>query len=368
MTAGTSISDKFYIFAGVLFITALFLIYDLYTSEMYQCPRVRYSSPIAGRTRYKPKINKLFGLKVLDRDIDFDINGSDVIVFLHIQKTGGTTFGKHLVKHLEHRCDCSNKKSKRCDCNRPGTRVGDNNIWLFSRYSTGWSCGLHADWTELKNCVPKVLDDKENNSKKRRYFYVTVLRDPVQRYISEWRHMQRGATWKKARHMCDGRLPSKEELPSCFTGENWLHVPLDEFMNCKYNLANNRQTRMLADLSLVGCYNLTKMPDEERKQVMLRSAKRKLRRLAFFGLTEYQLESQFLFEETFKLNFQIPFEQMNNTKAELASATAVTPLQYERIKQLNSLDIDLYTFARTLFIQRKALMEAKKNNNGMLPF
>ncbi len=174
MTAtGTSISDKFYIFAGVLFVTALFLIYDLYTSEMYQCPRQPYSSPNvqSNYKSYRPKVsklNKLFGLKVLDRDIDFDLNGSDVIVFLHIQKTGGTTFGKHLVKHLEHPCTCA-KGSKRCNCNRPGTREGDNNIWLFSRYSTGWSCGLHADWTELKNCVPDVLDNKESNSKKRRW-------------------------------------------------------------------------------------------------------------------------------------------------------------------------------------------------------
>lgn len=25
--------------------------------------------------------------------------------------------------------------------------------WLFSRYSTGWKCGLHADYTELTECL-----------------------------------------------------------------------------------------------------------------------------------------------------------------------------------------------------------------------
>lgn len=169
MSAGTSISDKFYIFAGVLFITALFLIYDLYNSEMYQCIRVPYSSSGQSGYKQKHKSNKIFGLKVLDRDIDFNLNGNDVIVFLHIQKTGGTSFGKHLVKHLNLSQPCTCKHGlKRCDCNRPGTKEGDMNIWLFSRYSTGWSCGLHADWTELKNCVPKVLDKKENEMKKRR--------------------------------------------------------------------------------------------------------------------------------------------------------------------------------------------------------
>ena len=196
---------------------------------------------------------------------------------------------------------------------------------------------------------------------------MTVLRDPINRYISEWRHKQRGATWRKSLHMCDGRLPTKEELPKCYKGDTWEGVPLDEFMNCKYNLANNRQTRMLADLSLVGCYNLSKMPEEERKQVMLRSAKRNLRRLAFFGLTEYQQDSQFLFEQTFKLNFTMPFDQLNDTRAG-QELQFVTPQQMERIKQLNSLDLELYQFARDLFVQRKILMQTKVENNGTLPF
>lgn len=45
---------------------------------------------------------------------------------------------------------------------------------------------------------------------------------------------------------------------------------------------------MLADLSLVGCYNSSYMNEEERKRVMLASAKRNLLSIAFFGLTEFQ--------------------------------------------------------------------------------
>ncbi|KAL0156505.1 hypothetical protein M9458_047751, partial [Cirrhinus mrigala] len=40
-----------------------------------------------------------FPIKDLERNIDFEIKGEDVIVFLHIQKTGGTTFGRHLVQN-----------------------------------------------------------------------------------------------------------------------------------------------------------------------------------------------------------------------------------------------------------------------------
>lgn len=39
--------------------------------------------------------------EVLQDDFQFDMNAHDVMVFLHIQKTGGTSFGKHLVRDLD---------------------------------------------------------------------------------------------------------------------------------------------------------------------------------------------------------------------------------------------------------------------------
>jgi heparan sulfate 6-O-sulfotransferase HS6ST1 len=102
---------------------------------------------------------------VLNENFQFDMNAHDVMVFLHIQKTGGTSFGRHLVRDLdlERPCTCQRKR-KRCYCFRPNR----NEIWLFSRYSTGWKCGLHADWTELTSCVDSELDKNEGDSIKRR--------------------------------------------------------------------------------------------------------------------------------------------------------------------------------------------------------
>lgn len=106
--------------------------------------------------RFVPRFN--FTKADLNRVVDFNIKGDDVIVFLHIQKTGGTTFGRHLVRNiqLERPCEC-HAGQKKCTCYRPGKRE----TWLFSRFSTGWSCGLHADWTELTNCVPSLMDIRE---------------------------------------------------------------------------------------------------------------------------------------------------------------------------------------------------------------
>lgn len=58
-------------------------------------------------------------------------------------------------------------------------------------------------------------------------------------------------------------------------------------MACPYNLASNRQTRMLADLSLVGCYN-SSLSSIDRDRLMLDSAKRNLKYMPFFMLTEHQ--------------------------------------------------------------------------------
>ncbi|XP_056287622.1 heparan-sulfate 6-O-sulfotransferase 3-B-like [Pseudoliparis swirei] len=285
----------------------------------------------------------------LDRHVDFNIRGDDVMVFLHIQKTGGTTFGRHLVKNiqLEQPCDCTPGQRK-CTCHRPGRAES----WLFSRFSTGWSCGLHADWTELTSCVPVVMNkrDKKSAQKNRRsFYYITMLRDPVSRFLSEWKHVQRGATWKTALHMCDGRPPTQDELPACYSGEDWTGVPLADFMGCPSNLANNRQVRMLADLSLVGCYNASAAGEPERGGALLASAKANLRNMAFYGLTEFQRKTQYLFERTFGLRFIRAFTQISSTRA---ASVGISGAVRGRIEGLNALDVELYEYAKELFLRR----------------
>ncbi|XP_008469583.1 heparan-sulfate 6-O-sulfotransferase 1-A [Diaphorina citri] len=279
-------------------------------------------------------------------DQRFDINAHDVMVFLHIQKTGGTSFGRHLVSDLDLQRPCScQRKKKRCYCFRPNR----HEVWLFSRYSTGWKCGLHADWTELTSCVHSELDKNEGHVQ-RRYFYISILREPLSRYLSEFKHVQRGATWRNSRHWCGGRTASPSELPKCYPGPYWRGVSLDEFADCPHNLATNRQTRMMADLSLVGCYNMSAMSTEQRNRMMLASAKRNLASMAYFALTEYQKIDQYVFEETFNMRFCVPFVQQNSTLSATALAM-LTPAQLSKIQRLNALDKELYEFARSLMMR-----------------
>ena len=128
-----------------------------------------------------------------------------------------------------------------------------------------------------------------------------------------------------------------------------MNVSLAEFMACPHNLAINRQTRMLANLSLVGCYDKSFMSASERDKVMLQSAKDNLRDMSFFGLTEYQVETQYLFQKTFNLDFQEDFEQKANTHA---AKQLLKPSIRSEILKLNHLDIALYQYAKDLFLQR----------------
>ncbi|KAM7008489.1 heparan-sulfate 6-O-sulfotransferase 2 [Passerculus sandwichensis] len=361
-------SHKVLLALVMLFLFAVIVLQYVCPGTECQLLRLRALSPAAAADPYRaedetparfvPRFN--FSADDLLRRVDFNIKGDDLIVFLHIQKTGGTTFGRHLVRNiqLEQPCECR-AGQKKCTCHRPGKRE----TWLFSRFSTGWSCGLHADWTELTNCVPSVVDSKKEVRLRpsRNFYYITILRDPVSRYLSEWRHVQRGATWKASLHVCDGRSPTTEELPSCYSGDDWSGCSLQEFMDCPYNLANNRQVRMLSDLSLVGCYNLSVMPEEQRNKVLLDSAKENLKRMAFFGLTEFQRKTQYLFEKTFNMNFISPFTQYNSTRA---SSVEIDKQTQQRIEALNFLDMELYDYAKDLFLQRYQYMRQKEHQEA----
>ena len=297
--------------------------------------------------------------EIMEQNFNFNVsNTRDVMVFLHIQKTGGTTFGKHLVEDidLERPCQCQRRSKHRktrrkfhCSCLRPGSEASN---WLFSRYSTGWKCGLHPDWTELTGCVDDYMTSTEGELA-RRYFYLTFLRAPVSRYLSEWRHVARGATWRDARLQCGGRTWA-DLLPTCYQDqEDWAGVNITDFITCHHNLAVNRQTRMLADLELVNCHNTSGMDPEQRDRMMVNSAKANLANMAYFGLTEEQEISQYLFEETFNLNFKSDFVQLSKTDTH--SGASIDKLDDEiidKIRALNHLDIELYNFALNLLRER----------------
>lgn len=129
----------------------------------------------------------------------FDPN-KHVLVFLHIQKTGGSDFDRAIVKHLllrrnqkfvracektpmfnfietKQRRSTKAQKFKKYQCVRGNNSGSPFDNWYFSRQTFGWVCGLHPDMADLKNCVHGYYPNLEE----RDFFYFTILRNPFQR-------------------------------------------------------------------------------------------------------------------------------------------------------------------------------------------
>lgn len=128
------------------------------------------------------------------------------------------------------------------------------------------------------------------------------------------------------------------------------------FHSCRHNLAFNRMTRMMANLSKVNCYNQTGMTEDVFSEILLKSAKENLEACAFFGLVEEQQKTQFLFEKTMGLKFIDNFRQKLKTHV---SRLEITEEMTKRVVERNILDIEFYQYAKDLFLQRVAYMERK---------
>ena len=310
--------------------------------------------------------------------LSFNPRGNDTLLFIHIQKTGGTEFLRHLLtvkKHGKYLCvlpeklknsiRVNNKVLKHVRSNRqakiliqcprdPSRPKGEQ--WLFSERTMKWVCGLHASYTEFKNCLPHLNTARFN--KNRRLHFMIMLRHPVLRYVSEYFHVQRNATWAVKR-MCGGKPVTEKDMPPCYPGfyekKPWPNLTLSGFVACESNWANNRQVMMLADLDQVHCFNKSALTKAEREEKLLESAKRNLEKFSFFGLTEYMSESCTIFEKMFGVKF--PLLPHPRNLSILHSGPILVKLWnntriFNAILERNHLDVKLYEFAFELFIQR----------------
>ena len=191
-----------------------------------------------------------------------------------------------------------------------------------------------------------------------RYFYLTSIRDPIHRYLSEWQHVRRNSSWWYHAVTCGGTEIVEDP---CWPRGKSSNITLEEFLECPPNPANNRQTRMLADLILSACYNQSN-PTMSRAQIeefQLQSAKKNLAQMYFF-MWKYPKKSQYIFEKTFKIPFSIPFPVFRPKS--LRYIDKITPQELEKIKLRNQYDIELYNFGEKLFLKRFNLTKLENDD------
>jgi heparan sulfate 6-O-sulfotransferase HS6ST1 len=333
----------------------------------------------SAESEYENRVREMFDHE--NAVSSFDIRKKDVIVFLQIQNTGSSLLEHKIIKDLVLEKPCSCVK-RRCPCLRPAVVVksedetdedhdrdedeneNHDSYWLFSRLTVGWMCGFHADYSELSYCVDASLDQMEGRPEKRRYFFMTQLRDPVKRFLSEYYRWTRSpaVSGSNTVHSCRGKPVTV--LDQC----NMTHTTtMQEWISCPYNLALNRQTRMLADLSLVDCYNYSSMTRNDRNMILLSSAKANLHKMAFFAMAEYPKVSMKLFEYTFNLKFQASLMDQvqdlkwSNKKIRGQAGRELPDELVELIREANRLDIELYDYAKSLLFDRFNQMESKRH-------
>ncbi len=88
-----------------------------------------------------------------------------------------------------------------------------------------------------------------------------------------------------------------------------------------------------------------------QQEIILNSAKQTLAKLDFFGLTEYQRSTQYLFEKTFNVNFLTDFGTFQDTYSSSARK-GISDEMLNNIENINNLDSILYQFGKSLFHKR----------------
>ncbi|VDL64125.1 unnamed protein product [Hymenolepis diminuta] len=291
-----------------------------------------------------------------------EFNPEVVLVFVHIQKTGGTFVESALTRSGVVGFPCRRLRRKTCDCNFK------NNIWLFSRFSVGWKCGLHADFTELRECVPEALSRLEHTERPRRLVYFTVLRDPIDRYVSEYLHMNRKhAFWDGSTLRCKGKSPPHNNITCDFANGNLTLISFYRYANCPHSLSNNRQTRMLASLADLDCYtHLNEWTQPIPSNISLSSHQIDLFlsaidnlaiEMATFGIIEHSVYSQYMYRMVLGLIFKVPFVNKSNDSwtVEAYKTPGYLPQGWRSMSEdRNRLDVAYISFARILFSRRLA--------------
>ncbi|KAF6772767.1 hypothetical protein AHF37_08201 [Paragonimus kellicotti] len=329
---------------------------------------------------YRPySVSKTLPTQLVWNHSSFNLSHSLVVlVFVHIQKTGGTLIERNLVNIglFRRPCQCV-PYHRRCSC-----KTDRGNTWLVSRFSTGWVCGVHADVTEYTGCVNNRLNALDGRYISRKFEYFTLLRDPVDRYLSEWLHVHRGATWHTATLRCRNTSAYSQSYRPCYTitkyagnastsqrlkeHPTWRNVSLQTFLDCPFNLAPNRQTRMLANLSRLGCYKDLLSWNIPRSDYvnfsvtqynLLLSARYTISGfLRVYGLSDYLPYTQYLFERMLHITFKRWLADQYVTSVSQSHAQRIRPylsaLDWQRIRDSNRLDLSLYNYAVRLFVLR----------------
>ncbi|CAK9290187.1 unnamed protein product [Gordionus sp. m RMFG-2023] len=288
---------------------------------------------------------------------------SDLLAFIHVQKTGGTPFEYVLTHDVIGApiCHCERivKLVHTCICPRD-VKSHSNDLsqtWLFSRFNDkSHLCGIHPPFIWVRKCLPiwvKNLKLRKNYKKKWKSYIKSNAIEIKDGRISgpgiddntmrKTNLERRSQNWPKSYIVChDGII----QQPDCYY-KYTKNLTLMDFVSCNKSWSNNRMTRHFADFPSIECNK--SLTADQKDDLLLKNAKHNLLNgFQTFGIPEYFNESRFLSHKMLGLNFSWTYEFSNDTSW-IESYQNVSDFIKKKIFYNNRLDISLYAFARNLF-------------------
>jgi hypothetical protein len=187
---------------------------------------------------------------------------------------------------------------------------------------------------------------------------ITMLRNPVERVHSYYRYIRSSRGHSRHAKFCEMSLMDVLEDPE------------------EVHPVNNHQTLLFGrDLDLARLRAKVKgeqiSPDTSkgplRPHTDLELAKARLADLSLVGLTERFDESILLLVDTLSLPLELGYRPANVTPTPNGAAELTDP-ELEKIRNLNTMDLDIYAFAETLFNERLRRLRERAAQALKLPF
>ena len=238
------------------------------------------------------------------------LKGEEVLCFLHIPKTGGTSLNAVLEEWFRPDEICPFLEERFAEEAKKAGREA------LARYRL---VRAHHDYS-IHRLLPRPP------------VYITMLRDPVRRVLSLFEHIRRMPEHRLHRAVVERKL-SLEEV---------LEYPGEE------ERLNNRQVRQIVG-AIEGREAFEGVPGAQLVEI----AKKRLEEFAFFGLTERFRESVTLLSYTFGCRPVTRYDVLNAVPPSWTRA-AISDADMEAILRHNRLDLELHRHAVERFEARLA--------------
>jgi len=274
----------------------------------------------------------MYDLKKTPSEFKINLSDNDLMYFLHIPKTAGTTLIATLDSYFDHDSIFPNKVWNEVLTNKSKKRK----TWKLIHGHFGYN---------IKPIIP------------REPIFLTVLRDPIERTISQIEHIRRdprGNNWVKKNFLSPNetfdQILGNDKKNRVFRNTQTRYIGLD----CDViKLTRSQTSKSLDDFRFDE--NLPLFENEISGEKMLENAMKRLEKFEFVGISEKFEESMFLLYYTFgwmpiNRSWKLNVSSAKTSKKDLSQKTI------DILNDLNKLDTSLYVHGKKIFEKRYSEM------------